>query len=236
VQALAYNQAARTFTELWKGPVDAFGPPIVSGGLVWDVATGGFNGGGTKLYGLNPATGAPRYTETLPSEVADHFGSPSAAGGRLFLATGSSETAYQIAQLTPGAGVATQVTPVAEAKGPSLVPTLLHTHLGMGPKGRVRVALRCIAPTGKCKGTVTLRAKFVVSVVVHKKRVRRTILVGLAHARFSHAKGSFAVIIQLKLRARTLLRHHHNRLALQVLISSPPGAARKYAATLVAIR
>jgi outer membrane protein assembly factor BamB len=99
VQALAYNQAARTFTPLWQGPVDAVGPPIVSGGLVWSVATGGFKGGGTKLYGLDPSTGVPRYTETLPSPVADHFASPSAAGGRLFVASGSSVTAYQIAQL-----------------------------------------------------------------------------------------------------------------------------------------
>ena len=65
-------------------------------GLVWDVASGGFSGGGTKLYGLDPASGTARYTLTLPSPVADHFASPSAAGGRLFLATGSTATAYTI--------------------------------------------------------------------------------------------------------------------------------------------
>ena len=70
VQALAYDETARTFTALWQGPSDAFGPPIVSAGLVWTVATGGFRGGGTKLYGLDPSTGVPRYTETLPSPVA----------------------------------------------------------------------------------------------------------------------------------------------------------------------
>jgi polyvinyl alcohol dehydrogenase (cytochrome) len=73
VQALSYDAAARTFTPLWQGPKDAFGPPIVSAGLIWDVATGGFSGGGTKLYALDPGTGAIRYTETLPSPVADHF-------------------------------------------------------------------------------------------------------------------------------------------------------------------
>ena len=83
VQALAYDEQARTFTPLWQGPSDAFGPPIVSAGLVWTVATGGFSGGGTTLYGLEPSTGIPRYTETLPSPVDDHFASPSAAGGRL---------------------------------------------------------------------------------------------------------------------------------------------------------
>jgi outer membrane protein assembly factor BamB len=97
-QALAYDESARTFTPMWQGPSDAFGPPIVSGGLVWVVATGGFHGGGETLYGLDPSTGAPTYTETLPSPVTDHFASPSAAGGRLFVSTGCSVTAYQISK------------------------------------------------------------------------------------------------------------------------------------------
>jgi len=98
VQALSYDEPARTFAPLWQGPANAFGPPILSGGLVWVVATGGFSGGGETLYGLDPATGATTYTETLPSPVADHFASPSAAGGRLFVATGCSVTAYQISK------------------------------------------------------------------------------------------------------------------------------------------
>ncbi len=101
-QALAYDETARTFTALWQGPSDAFGPPIVSAGLVWTVATGAFKGGGTTLYGLEPSTGNPRYTETLPSPVMDHFASPSAAGGRLYVSTGCSVSAYQIAQLATG--------------------------------------------------------------------------------------------------------------------------------------
>jgi|GEM_PF-373411 len=99
VQALTYTESAKTFMPLWQGPEDAVGPPIVSAGLVWTVATGRSSGGGTTLYGLNPATGAPRYTETLPSPVIDHFASPSAAGGRLFVATGCSLTAYLVSQL-----------------------------------------------------------------------------------------------------------------------------------------
>jgi polyvinyl alcohol dehydrogenase (cytochrome) len=110
VRALAYNQAARTFTELWHGPADATGPPIVSGGLVWVVSGEFLKGGGTKLYGLDPATGTPRYTETLPSPVVDHFASPSAAGGRVFVATGSSVTAYQIAQISSPPNPPTVVT------------------------------------------------------------------------------------------------------------------------------
>lgn len=118
-EALAYNQAERTFTLLWQGPSDAFGPPIVSAGLVWVAATGGFSGGGTKLYGLDPATGAPVYTETLPSPIADHFGSPSAAGGRLFMATGSTVTAYQVSALPPPPPAPTVVTEAASSPTPT---------------------------------------------------------------------------------------------------------------------
>jgi hypothetical protein len=101
VRALAYNQAARTFAALWHGPADATGPPIVSNGLVWVVSGKFLQGGGTTLYALDPTTGSTRYAETLPSPVADHFASPSAAGGRVFVATGSSVTAYQVAELDP---------------------------------------------------------------------------------------------------------------------------------------
>ncbi len=118
VQALAYSESSKTFTPLWQGPEDAVGPPIVSAGLVWTIATGGFSGKGAKLYGLDPATGIPSYTETLPSPTIDHFASPSAAGGRLFVATGCSVTAYQVSQLagTPGGGSDTTVPCTAGAK------------------------------------------------------------------------------------------------------------------------
>jgi outer membrane protein assembly factor BamB len=113
VKALSYNQAARTFAPLWQGPADATGPPIVSGGLVWVVSGKFLEGGGTKLYGLEPATGVTRYTETLPSPVVDHFASPSAAGGRVFVATGSSVTAYRIAEPEPQPRPPTAVTEAA---------------------------------------------------------------------------------------------------------------------------
>jgi outer membrane protein assembly factor BamB len=236
VQALAYNQAARTFTPIWQGPVDSFGPPIVSGGSVWDVASGGFSGGGTKLYALDPANGAVRYTLTLPSPVADHFASPSAAGGRVFLATGSTATAYQISASTfPGPGGASSpilAAPTAQAL--SHVPLLLHKKLRMDRKGRVRVALRCTIATGRCKGTITLRAKFVSFKRVRHKRVRRLTYVTLGRAQFNRRKGSFTVTVTLGRSARALVARHHGRLALVVILAAPPSKTRKLAASLVA--
>jgi outer membrane protein assembly factor BamB len=235
VQALAYDQGARTFTPLWQGPSDAFGSPIVSAGLVWDVQTGGFNGDGTKLYGLDPATGVPRYTLELPSPVADHFASPSAAGGKLFLATGSTATAYQIAKPTPAAA-GTPIAITAPRASASRVPSLLHTRLRADRRGRVRIALRCAAVSGHCKGTITLRAKFVSVRRVGAKRVRRTVFTTLGHARFNHAKGSFTATVYLGRKARRLLGRHHGRLALQVIVAAPPAKARKLAASLTAAR
>jgi hypothetical protein len=122
-QALAYNQSAHTFSPLWKGPSDAKGPPILTAGLVWAVAGGG---GATKLYGLEPANGTPRYTLTLPSPVADHFPSPSAAAGRLFLATGESVSAYRIAQPSPA---------VSTGAATSIAQTSATLHASVDPNG-----------------------------------------------------------------------------------------------------
>lgn len=237
VQALAYNQAARTFTPLWQGPVDAFGPPIVSGGSVWDIATGGFSGGGTKLYGLDPSTGAPRYTLTLPSPVTDHFASPSAAGGRVFLATGSTVTAYVIsAGASTGPGAVKPIAVPIAAKTTSHVPLLLHTKLRADKKGRVRIALRCALTTGRCEGTITLRAKFVAFKRVKHKRVRHVSYVTLGRAHFNRRIGSFTVTVTLRRSSRALLARHHGRLALQVILAAPPSRTRKLDATLVAAR
>ena len=262
MQALAYKQAEKKFAVLWHGPPDAFGPPIVSGGLVWDVASGGFHGGGQTLYGLDPSTGKPVYTETLPSPVIDHFASPSAAGGRLFVATGCSVTAYQISQNPAGGEVAPSgagdvgcppnippvqsnppgTTPPVAAPGASSgasasalvapTPSLLHTVLKATAGGRVKLALRCAARVGHCRGTVALAAKITVTTRRHDRQVRRVVLVALARAPFSHARGDFTVTIQLSASARAHLRRHGGRLALAVTISSPASRTRVVSAVL----
>lgn len=246
VQALAYDQQARTFTPLWKGPADAFGPPILSAGLVWTLATGGFSGGGNKLYGLDAATGKARYTETLPSKITDHFSSPSAAGGRLLVSSGSSVTAYQIAKLgaseglSPSTGTSASSGSAGNAPGAtvtSAVPAtalaralLRHTRLQMSAQGRVPLSLRCTVRTGSCVGVVTLRAK--VALPASGRRAGRVVLLTLAHARYSHARGDFALTVRLDAAARAHLKLHHGRLVLQVVISSPRSRSRRVAAVL----
>jgi polyvinyl alcohol dehydrogenase (cytochrome) len=60
---------------LWSSAVSG-GPPIVAAGLVWTV---GHNG---VLYGLDPATGRVRQQAPIGA-VANHFPTPSVAGGLL---------------------------------------------------------------------------------------------------------------------------------------------------------
>ncbi|MDQ6748669.1 MAG: PQQ-binding-like beta-propeller repeat protein [Candidatus Dormibacteraeota bacterium] len=90
VHALNIDAANHRFASRWTGPADANGPPIIAGGLVWVTATGS-----SKLYGLDPLTGAVKVTQTTPG--MEHFVTPAATDGRLFLATGSTLNAYTIA-------------------------------------------------------------------------------------------------------------------------------------------
>lgn len=239
VQALSYDGQAHTFAELWQGPPDAFGAPILAAGTVWSVATGGFKGGGTKLYGLDPASGAVRYSETLPSGVTDHFATPSAAGGLLFVATGASVTAYRIERAQPtapssspaGSGPAPPSS-WANAKAPSEPSTAAHGTAGraklarrrlrVGADGRLRIPLRC-SPAGRiCRGTITLRAE----VPVSEASAQRTVTITLLHTRFGPGSGSFQLRRRLSTQARAHLSLHHNRLRLRVTIAGPDGIGR----------
>jgi hypothetical protein len=74
---------------------------MIAGGLVWVT-----NSSGT-LYGLDPTSGTTRSQFAIPEnsfsvhdplEFVNHFASPSAGGGRLFVASGDQVTAYTIAQ------------------------------------------------------------------------------------------------------------------------------------------
>jgi polyvinyl alcohol dehydrogenase (cytochrome) len=76
----------------WSAPVGDAGPPIFAGGLVWSAAwrTG-------ALYGMDPRSGASRF-RARPRGFS-HFATPSAGGGRLFVAAGSKLVALRISRL-----------------------------------------------------------------------------------------------------------------------------------------
>lgn len=101
MHALALNTSARTFAPVsgWSVNSNAVGPPIAAGGLIWSA---GWNNG--TLYGLDPSTGATSFSTSLGS--FEHFATPSAGGGRLFVGNGSAVTAFQIAN-PPGATATT---------------------------------------------------------------------------------------------------------------------------------
>ena len=96
LHALALNAGAATFAPLpgWQVNSTVNGPPILAGGLVW--ATDWNN---ATLYGLNPQTGQTVVRQTTPD--MEHFTTPSASDGKLFLATGQTVEAYTIANPAP---------------------------------------------------------------------------------------------------------------------------------------
>ena len=87
VVALDYTSSTGALHVAWHGPGDAKGAPIVAGGFVWVTAYDN-----AKLYALDPATGAVAMQFSVPSMV--HFTSPSAGGGRVLLAAGSTVLAF----------------------------------------------------------------------------------------------------------------------------------------------
>jgi outer membrane protein assembly factor BamB len=209
VQALAYSQAARTFSPIWKGPSDAAGPPIVSAGLVWVLATHAKPA--NKVYGLDPASGAPRYTEILPSSVIDHFASPSAAGGRLFIASGATVTAFQIAVPPPGSPpIPPGVPPIlpGQQRG-SPTATLLGASAVVDRLGRFIVRVRCPRALSICRGTITvrtLRAVIALGGLTARGRKPGAAILTLATGRFSVTGGQVkAVTLRMGPKARRLL-------------------------------
>ena len=85
LEVLNVNTGTSSFSSAGHGPaVSRSGPPIVAQGLVWTVDPD--NG---LLYGLNPASpSTPVVTINLPG-AADHFVTPAAGDGRIFVADAS---------------------------------------------------------------------------------------------------------------------------------------------------
>ena len=85
----------------------ASGPPTIAAGRVWvtDYGSG-------SLDGLDPSSGATKSHFPIPENGSDvnHFASPSAGDGRLFVASGDQVTAFTIAEPSPVASTATTLT------------------------------------------------------------------------------------------------------------------------------
>jgi hypothetical protein len=149
IHALALNTSAPSFSSLsgWSVNGAAIGPPILAGGLVW--SAGWSNG---VLYGLSPTSGATAFSADLGS--FHHFTSPSAGGGRLFVANGNKVTAFAIA--TPPASSGT-------GPGASSIPPPTISH--------IRIKVR----SGRARLTFTLSEAAKVTVVVRRILVGRSV-------------------------------------------------------------
>ncbi len=106
LRALALNTGGPGFSPLasWHTPSAVNGPPIEAGGLIW--AT---NWQGATLYGLDPQTGQAVVTQSTPP--MEHFVTPSASDGKVFLGTGDTVEAYTVANPVAPPPVAPTPTP-----------------------------------------------------------------------------------------------------------------------------
>jgi outer membrane protein assembly factor BamB len=161
--ALALSTAgAPSFTTLpgFSAPAGASGPPIFAGGMVWST---GWRGSGL-LYGLDPATGAIRFQTALGT--FNHFATPSAGGGRLFVAAGSKLSALTISAFPPATAttLAASANPVTAGQPVSLTATVTpapdrgtvsFTAAGAALPGCVAVSVAAGAGQATCHATLT---------------------------------------------------------------------------------
>jgi outer membrane protein assembly factor BamB len=90
--ALNVNLTTPSFAFAWQGPAVSFaGPPMLAGGVVWTIDPAG------TLYGLDPATGAQRYSFNIVG--ANHFATPAAGTGRLFVPAHQVIRSYTLAPM-----------------------------------------------------------------------------------------------------------------------------------------
>lgn len=205
LRALSLNATARSISALngWQVNTAVNGPAIVAGGLVW--AT---DWNHAALYGLNPQTGQTVVRQSTPS--MEHFTTPSASDGKLFLATGGTVEAYTIANPVP---VGTPAPPPPTPPAPKCVLRIRNRRVNLHhPKRRkghkhappafatVGVSVKCDqAAQVTLTGTVTMR---LAAKRKHGKAKTRTIRLRAVHATVG---GSVARTLQVRL-TQSLLR------------------------------
>jgi hypothetical protein len=128
LKALTFGQGSPptlTIKAGFSAPPGTLGPPMIAGGLVWVAASSG------TLNGIDPSSGAVKSHFSIPERgtQVNHFASPSAGGGRLFVGSGDQVTGYTIAQ-PPGPSATTttltsSASPVAVGNAVSLTATVV---------------------------------------------------------------------------------------------------------------
>lgn len=165
MHALTLNSSNDTFAPAsgWSVNSKAVAPPIFAGGLVWSTGSSAGTQNGT-LSALNPTTGATAFSATLNG--FEHFATPAAGGGLLFVAdqTGSGGdqiTAFRIANPPPGSGPGAgspgsgsgspgsgspgSGSQPGSSHGPTSAPTISHLHVHV-VRGKLRLSLRLSQP------------------------------------------------------------------------------------------
>jgi outer membrane protein assembly factor BamB len=130
----------------FSAPAGTSGPPTIAGGLVWVASSSG------TLWGLDPSSGSTSSQFSIPengSEV-NHFASPSAGGGRLFVGSGDQVTAFTIAQ--PPAGATDQPPPGSTG-----------TTVASGPGGAGPTISRASISAHRFRATRTVTLRLTVS-------------------------------------------------------------------------
>lgn len=173
MHALALDTTNRTFAQPsgWNVDSNAVAPPIYAGGLIWSTASSA-NSQGNLLSALDPTTGNPVFTANLNG--FEHFATPSAAGGLLFVANNAASgndqvTAFRIAKTPPPSATTVSVGsssnpaavnhPVTLTAAVSPVPdagTVVFTDGGRTISGCGPVPVSVVTPQATC--TTTFKA------------------------------------------------------------------------------
>ncbi len=146
----------------FSAPSGATGPPMIAGGLVWvtDYADG-------SLDGLDPSTGTTISNLPIPENGSNvnHFASPSAGGGRLFVASGDQVTALMIARPPP---LSATTTSLVSSLNPSPAGTAvsLSAAVSPAPDGGTVTVTDGGAPISGCSG-LTMSAATAGQAVCH---------------------------------------------------------------------
>ena len=234
LRALALNAGAPSFSAVgtWQTNPAINGPPIVAGGLVW--ATD-WNSG--ALYGLDPQTGQAVVKQTTPA--MEHFTTPAASDGKLFLATGHTVEAYTIAN--PGSPPASRPAPPTaaptEAPAPECVLKLrsnrieVHHSKRRKHNGHAPRAFGTVGLTATCSQDTSVTLSGVVAERLGQQRA-----VGKAKTRTFHLATATATLtagvtrtLQLRLGPSALHgleRHHREAGVFTLTASNPQGTAR----------